>query len=416
MTASRTTRAARRPQLAATVVHTGLDRSVGLLRGGYPYLLRLRRRWQAPTAEIRVLGRRTTVLSGPDGVHLFYNETVMRRAGALPRPLLRMLFGADAVHGLDDEEHRHRKAMFVDLLPPEAARDIAGYATDGWRACDGALDPVGVFDAAVDVHCAAICRWAGVPDEAVDRKLGRDLAAIVDGFGSLGLRQLRARRARHRVNRWARRLVMQARGGQRRVDPAGAVGRIASASGLDGALLPARIAGVELVNILRPTVAVAYFVAFAAHALHERPELRERLDGADDELYEAFAHELRRYYPFVPMLAARVRRPVTFQGRMLTPGRRVLLDVFGTLHDPELWDAPERFEPGRFLGAASVPEYYVPQGGGEVRAGHRCPGERVAVELIKSAARWMVERPAGATGNVRIPMNRLPTRPVADEG
>jgi fatty-acid peroxygenase len=113
----------------------------------------------------------------------------------------------------------------------------------------------------------------------------------------------------------------------------------------------------------------------------------------------------------VPLLAARVRRPVTFQGRTLQPGRRVLLDVYGTLHDPQLWEEPERFDMDRFRDG-SVPDYYVPQGGGDVTTGHRCPGERVAIELIKAAARCMASRPPEGAPETCIPMNRLPTRPV----
>jgi fatty-acid peroxygenase len=399
---------------AGTAVHAGLDRSPALRRIGYPYLLRMRRRWHAGTAELRLLGRRTTVLSGPEGVQLFYNEALMRRQGAIPRPLLRTLFGAGAVHGLDDGEHKQRKAMFVRLLTPGAAGEIAGIADELWRGPSHfcAVDPVRVFDEAVQVHCAAVCRWAGVPADWVDAALGDDLIAIVDGFGSFGGRRwLRARRARRRVDKWSRRLIARVRGGRRKVEPGTALDVIAGATTPSGTLLPSRVAGVELINVLRPTVAVAYFVAFTAHALRAHPELRDQLHAAPDEVCEAFANEVPRYYPFVPLLAARVRRPVTFQGRTLQPGRRVLLDVYGTLHDPQLWEEPERFDMDRFRDG-SVPDYYVPQGGGDVTTGHRCPGERVAIELIKAAARCMASRPPEGAPETCIPMNRLPTRPV----
>jgi fatty-acid peroxygenase len=397
-----------------TAVHAGPDRSVPLRRVGYPYLLRLRERWHTGTAEIRLLGRRTTVLSGPEGVRLFYNEDLMRRRDALPRPLARTLFGRGAVHGLDDAEHQHRKSMFLRVLDDKAAHDIAAITDELWRGPEHfcVVDPEAVFGQAVDVHCAAACRWAGVPADAVDPALGRDLMTIVDGFGSLGPRWLRARGARRRVDKWARRLVARARGGHRKVESDSPLGVLAAATAPNGTLLRTRVAGVELINVLRPTVAVAYFVAFTAHALQEHPELRERLHAAPEEVLEAFAHEVRRYYPFVPMLAARARRSVTFQGRPLVAGRRVLLDVYGTLHDPQLWDEPERFDCARFRDG-SVPEHYIPQGGGDVVTGHRCPGERVAVELIKVAARRMVARPAEQAPATRIPLNRLPTRPVA---
>jgi fatty-acid peroxygenase len=176
------------------------------------------------------------------------------------------------------------------------------------------------------------------------------------------------------------------------------------------------VAAVELLNVLRPTVAVAYFVAFAAHALQAQPKLRDYLAADGDDAYEAFAHELRRFYPFVPMLAARVRRSVTFQGRTLPRGRRVLLDVYGTLHDPNLWTAPAVFDPDRFRHDETDCAVYIPQGGGDVTTGHRCPGERIAVELIKIATRRIVETPHREPVPTRIPMDRMPTRPFAVGG
>lgn len=404
----------RNPPRAGTAEHAVLDRSAGILRRGYPYLLELRRRWGGyGTAEIRLLGRRTTVLSGPAGVALFYNDEIMQREGALPRPLRRTLFGDGAVHGLDGEEHKHRKAMFVHLVTPAAAREIAAIADELWRSPSRqpAHDPIGVFDEAVAVHCAAVCRWAGVPANAVNSKLGRDLATIVDGFGSVGPRHLRARRARHRVDRWSRRLVRRVRGGHRHVEPGSPLDVIANYTDSQGALLPLKVAGVELVNVLRPTVAVAYFVAFTAHALQTHPRLRDRMSRSDDAAHEAFAHELRRYYPFVPMLAALVRREVTYQGQPLPPGRRVVLDVYGTLHDPAYWDGPDSFDLERFAGGQPDPDVYIPQGGGEVATGHRCPGERVAVELVKVAVQYLAGAGVLDVPN-RIPMNRLPTRPL----
>jgi fatty-acid peroxygenase len=50
---------------------------------------------------------------------------------------------------------------------------------------------------------------------------------------------------------------------------------------LDGELLPPGVAAVELLNVLRPTVAVALYVTFAAHALHQYPECRERIAAGE---------------------------------------------------------------------------------------------------------------------------------------
>jgi fatty-acid peroxygenase len=65
---------------------------------------------------------------------------------------------------------------------------------------------------------------------------------------------------------------------------------------------------VELLNALRPTVAVAWFVTFAALALRQYPERRRKLrtDGSHGDRLEMFVQEVRRFYPFFPVVGGRV--------------------------------------------------------------------------------------------------------------
>ena len=62
-----------------------------------------------------------------------------------------------------------------------------------------------------------------------------------------------------------------------KLDEAVAWGRQQSSSGDE------RVAAVELLNLLRPTVAIARFIVFAALALHLHPEWRARV-AEDEEL------------------------------------------------------------------------------------------------------------------------------------
>jgi fatty-acid peroxygenase len=397
---------------AGGVRRARFDSTAGLLRTGYPYLLELRAAAGAGTLQTRLLGRRTTIVSGAAGARLFYDESIMRRRGSVPLPLRRVLFGLGAVHGLDDTDHKHRKALFLDLLTPAAAKAVAELADGHWREQSGKpVDPAAIFHEAVPVHGAAICEWAGVPTGETYPQLHRDLMLMVDGFGSAGRRYARAYRARQRSERWARDLVVAVRDARFEV-PGTALEAIATYRGRDRQVLPPRVAGVELLNILRPSVAVAYFVAFTADALAAQPELRERLRGGGEELLESLADEVRRFYPFVPMVAAKVRRSVTVDGIRLRRGGRVLLDVYGTLHDPQLWAAPEQFEVDRFVGVDPDLYTYFPQGGGDPVFTHRCPGERVAIELIKAAARHLVDDRPPVRARHDYPLNRIPTRPL----
>jgi fatty-acid peroxygenase len=386
------------------------DRSLDLTRNGYRFGP-LRRDGSA-AREIRLLGRRTILVAGPEGQRLFYDESAVRRHGAIPRPLRRTLFGDGAVHGLDDDAHRQRKAMFRALLTPAAAESIAGLVDQRWKAAAAELSsgrPVVLFEAAVQVHGAAVCDWAGVPADRLDPALLRDLVTIVDGFGSIGLRHVRARRARRRADRWAAAVIADLRRGVLKAAPGTAVEVIASYHQPDGAVLPAAVAGVELLNILRPTIAVAYFAAFAGLALHEHPEWRDQLD--DETTLESFAQEVRRFYPFVPVLGALTRRDLSWRGHQLRAGDRVILDVYGTLHDAAYWNDPERFDPGRFVDSRLDPDVLIPQGGGPP-TGHRCPGERVALDLIKSTARVLTSLDyAVPRQDLTVSLRRMPSRP-----
>jgi fatty-acid peroxygenase len=392
-----------------------LDRSMALLRRGYLFTRAERGSADTEPFQVRLLGRRTPVVGGRDGAELFYDQARFRRSDAVPAPLKNTLFGKGAVHGLDDAEHLDRKALFVALLTPAAAVSIARLAGERWDETVAATAPgeqLCVFATAVRIHADVICRWAGVPTSRVDGTLAGDLAAMVDGFGSVGARHLRGRRARRRRGRWAARLIADARSGALAVPAGSAVRTIADHCDPDGGLLTPEVAGVELINILRPTVAVAWFAAFTALALHKNPQWRERARTADDATLESFAHEVRRLYPFVPVLAAVARCPFRWHGLDVRAGQRVLLDVYGTLHDPALWSGPERFAPDRFAGLEPDPFTLIPQGGGDTVTGHRCPGERVAIELIKTTAVLL----AGLDYDVpeqdlRVPTSRMPTRP-----
>jgi fatty-acid peroxygenase len=156
--------------------------------------------------------------------------------------------------------------------------------------------------------------------------------------------------------------------------------------------LDRRTAGVELLNVLRPTVAVAWLGTFAAKALQERSEWCERLapHEAVAERY-AFAQEVRRTTPSAPALTGLARWTVSHGGITIRAGDRLLLDIMGIDHEPTCWPEPLVFRPERFLehrehGGRVVDAFeLVPEGGGHP-CGHRCPGESVALRLLMTKA------------------------------
>lgn len=178
----------------------------------------------------------------------------------------------------------------------------------------------------------------------------------------------------------------------------------------DGRRLDLETAGVELINVLRPTVANARYVVFAAMALHEHPHWAEALRGADDAARQRFAWEVRRLSPFI---GGRVREPFAWRGHAFEAGDWALMDLYGTGRDPDLWHEPERFDPDRFRTEAIDPFNLLSHGGGATADGHRCPGEDVtqilltrAADLLANAMRYSV--PAQ---DLTVDLSYIPARP-----
>ncbi|WP_182886196.1 cytochrome P450 [Microbispora sp. H10885] len=367
------------------------DTTLLLLLEGYAWLPSRWREAQGEMIRTRLLGQRAVVLRGPDAARFFYDDNHVQRAPALPEPIKSTLFGHGAVHGLDQGAHRARKAMFMGLMTPESVASLVRETTAAWDetvATWPGRGEVVLFDEAARVLTTGVCRWAGIPlDEEEAGPLAADLVAMVDGFGSPGARHWRARGARVRREAWLAEMVEDVRRGGSRVPPTSALGVVAAHREPDGQPLAARLAAVELLNLVRPTVAVAWFLTFAAHAMHNWPVTRVRLnDDVDGAYAEAFAHEVRRFYPFAPFVAGKAAKDLTWKGEPILADWLVLLDVWGQNHDPALWPNPCSFDPQRFIGREIGPYDLIPQGGGDPATGHRCPGEPVAVGLLGALA------------------------------
>jgi len=359
-----------------------------------------------------LLGRRALVVRGPEGARLFYDTDRVRREKAAPAALSALLFGRGAVHGLDGREHAERKALMMRVLDPARVDELvrrAGADLDQAGHAWSAQDRVVLFDELVRVYGGAVQAWAGVGLPAGDAdRLSRDLARIVDGFGGAGAAYPRAWVARRRTDRVLRAVLVDARDDRTSPPDGSPVRQLADAVGSD---LPLEVAAVELGNVLRPTVAVAWFGTFAALALSQNPSWAPRM-VSDEAVREAFAHEVRRFYPFVPALAGRLTGGYVRGGVRLRRGDRVVLDVPGTDYDPRTYEHPEVFAPERFLGGLPGPFAFVPQGGGHPETGHRCPGERVTMGLLTETLRVLAGLDLTAPSDVRVDSGRVPTRPT----
>ncbi|MEX2317400.1 MAG: cytochrome P450 [Pirellulales bacterium] len=379
------------------IPHDGvLDSSLALIGDPYRFIGERCARLGTDLFRTRLLLRTNVCLMGRDAAALFYDEERFRRKGAVLRRFEVTLLGRGGVQGLDGTAHRHRKQLFTSLTMPDEAVRLAQISARHWSACAGdwtARDSVVLYEEARDVLCRSVCEWAGVPlEEAEVGPLARELAAMYEHADSLGPRHLWARLVRRKRDRWAAQLIEKVRAGRLKPLEESVLHAVAWHRDLGGRLLAPRVAGVELLNLLRPTVAVSVFITFAALALQEHPDCRQGLTSGGNEHAEMFAQEVRRFYPFFPAVAALVRRDFEWQGYEFRRGTRVLLGLYATNHDARLWESPEEFRPERFRDLEVDPFTLIPQGGGDRELNHRCPGDRISVELVKAAVSFLCGR------------------------
>ncbi|HET8728274.1 MAG TPA: cytochrome P450, partial [Alphaproteobacteria bacterium] len=318
---------------------------------------------------------------------VFYEPDRFTRRGAMPKPTLKLLQDEGSVQMLDGEAHRWRKRMLMSLMTPAAIRRLGDTFEAGWRArmaCWERMDEVILFEEVRGILCRAVCDWAGVPlTEQQAEARTREFGAMIDGAGAIGPRNWRGMLLRTRTERWARYLIARIRRGEAEVPEGSAADIIARHREANGDLLDVKIAAVELLNVLRPTVAVDRFMTFAALALHEHPRCRPDLDTSEG--IERFVQEVRRYYPFFPFVGGRVLDDFEWSGFHFRRGMWVLLDLYGTNRDGRVWEVPEEFRPERFRHWTGSAFDFIPQGGGGHDTGHRCAGEWVTIELMKRA-------------------------------
>ncbi|HZH44823.1 MAG TPA: cytochrome P450 [Lysobacter sp.] len=393
------------------------DSTLALRREGYAFGIHRFERLGCDAFETRIGLGRVVFARGAEAAAMFYHPGRFTRRGAVPPTTLVLLQDFGSMQQLDDEDHRHRKALFLRLLDVQATTRLALLFREEWdrQAADWERRDAIVLQAEVElILCRAVCRWAGVPlDDAEAAQRAGEFGAMLDGAGATGARLVHGMRARARVERWIRDHVRALRAGDPCVDsPAAAIARHRDRH---GALLDELTAAVELINLLRPTVAVARWVTFAALALHDHRHLLPRLRAREPRLLQNMAQEVRRFYPLFPAIGGRVRVPFEWRGRRFRRGDRVMLDLHGTDHDPRLWAHPERFDPDRFRDWRGGLFDLIPQGAGDVARGHRCPGENPAIALLMIAIDGLATRLRYEVPpqDLRYRVDRVPSRPAS---
>lgn len=371
------------------------DATLAFLREGYAFVGRRCDALGTDGFRTRLMLSPVTCIRGREAAAAFYHPGRFTRRGAMPRTTVRLLQGARSVQALDGAAHRHRKAMFMGLMTRERVSEIAARVAD---LLEDRLAPgreIVLHEAAIGALAEAALEWTGcdaAPGE-VDAR-AEECAAMVAEAGSVGPSYLRAWRLRRRAERWARATIERARrseGGPRDATPLSVIARHRDPRGRP---LDTGEAATELINLLRPLVAVSRYIVFTAMALRDQPGWRDRL-RADAHLAEPFAREVRRLAPFFPVIAGRVLEPFEWRGHAFARDDWVVLDLYGTNRDAIAFDDADAFLPERH-GPPSLdpqapfgglePDAPAPQGAGDHHATHRCPGEFMTVAIMREAA------------------------------
>lgn len=401
-----------------------------LKRDGNAFIKKRCNLYDSDIFELRMPFKKTFCVTGPEAAKMFYTKGKMTRVGAIPPTTLRLLQDKGSVATLNDAEHLNRKAMFMGLMTPENIQRLVDLASTAWQREFAAVQSAQThgpfpssekgsgtdfFHVVERILFIAACEWAGIEKIASDDEREERLTqitAMIDGAGSLGWRNLKGAFLRRRTEKWLREAVLNYRKKGDFASTDTPLHVFSLHKDVNGKLLDEEIVTVELLNIIRPTVAVARFALFAAMALHEYPQCRAKL-AEDDSAYCHYFVQVRRFYPFFPVLGAVVREPFEWYGHQFAPGERILLDVYGTNRDSRIWVEPDKFLPERFIAWDHSAYNFIPQGGGDFFVDHRCAGEQLTIRLLEKMVYLLVNtmRYDVLPRDYSIDMARLPALP-----
>jgi fatty-acid peroxygenase len=380
----------------------GFENGLKVLREGYNYIPNRTKIYQSDIFETTLLGQKAIVLSGEEAARVFYDESKVKRSGAAPKFATSTLLGEDGVQTLDDAEHRNRKQYFLDLMSDKRIKEFGMIlkkeflkAAIKWME----QSEIVFYEESKKVLTRAVCQWSGVPlpEEEVEKRT-QQLADLFENVAQVNPKFAKGVISRKTSTAWAKGLIQKVRAGQLHPDKDTALYQIAHLKDLDGTLLDINPAATDLLNVLRPTVAVSIYLTFVALSLHQFPEVKNQLRAKDKEndYYENFVQEVRRYYPFFPFNAGTSRKDFVWNEYFIEEDTLIVFDFYGTNHDERLWENPKQFNPDRFKDWETSPTDQVQyrllaQGGGDYLTGHRCPGEWITVEAMKVTAEFLTK-------------------------
>lgn len=238
----------------------------------------------------------------------------------------------------------------IDVWAELVKKHLHAAARD-WQA----EESINFYDESKKVLTRAVCDWAGVP--LPEKDVNKRTRELVGAFDSpiVVTKYLEGRINRRSAEAWIKGLIEQVREGNLKPKEETALYQMSWHKDLNNELMDVRTAAVEVLNILRPSVAISIYFTFTALSLHQFPELKEKIHEEHPHYLHMFIQEIRRYYPLLPFTAALTRKDFVWQDYQFEKDTRVVLDLYGTNHDYRIWDNPDTFDPDRFSDWQSSP-------------------------------------------------------------
>jgi cytochrome P450 len=362
-----------------------------------PFLRRARERYgDVFTVSLRT-GEDFVMLADPDAVkQVFTGDPEIFRAGEGNRVLLPLL-GKHSVLLLDGAEHLRQRRL---LLPPfhgermQRYREIMEEATVREVAQWVPGAPIQLARRMQEVTLEVIMRAVfGVTGQAELQHLRRVLLDMLDWtmapqrFALLALMSP-ARLSRYRpfqrvltpVDDALLAEIARRRGAEDLAEREDILSLLLQAVDEDGEGLTDAELRDELLTLLvagHETTATALGWAFERLLRHPEALARATEDArsGDGAYLDAVGKEVLRLKPVLPVVARRLREPVTIGGYDLPAGADVAPCIYLVHHREDVYPEPDAFRPERFLGVKGGTYTWLPFGGG-VR---RCIGASFAL-------------------------------------
>jgi cytochrome P450 len=356
-----------------------------------------------------ILGNPTVFFVGPKLAETFIDPTKIQREGAMPANIM-ALFGGnpDIVPLLDGEAHAQRKRSLLAAFSREA---VAGYLPGLQSRIETLLAKWlanGEGPVTADLKTLAIESLSGAifslaPGEELSRLLA-DNAILGKAFVALpinlpGTAYAKGLKARDRI------LALLEAIARRHIDSPPAqpdgLSRILAAAKEAGAPLDAKTAAREMHHFLLAGLIVYAELAATLRALHEHPEVRDRLraevlaNAPSGPIGPAqlramlylmqVVDEVKRTCPNVPMSFGRAKCDFDVDSYTVPQGALVMMAIYESNLDP-IFTAPDTFDPERFSPERDekkrAPDAFMPQGAGALTF-HKCAGYDFATVMMQ---------------------------------